>query len=280
MAKICSDSYQGVRSHVKWEEYFRNACFGRGATDVSIVEVKGTTAAIVEYQDYSVIVFRGTDQVSDWIDNLHMQPTDANPQLFPGRVHSGFRNHAKRVFRPLMNILERGKPVHVTGHSLGGACAELTAAMIVNQQSQGRFQDVEIEGVYAFCPPRPGLRDFIKWYNKVLGDRTYVFVNKNDIIPHLPSALPETIKKIARWTPGLRHLNTIVSRMPVGYRHPEHTIYIDADDKLNHHPSPLLFLKGFTRGLLENVGNLNFDLIDDHNMYLLSLSLEKIASLS
>jgi triacylglycerol lipase len=75
----------------------------------------------------------------------------------------------------------------VTGHSLGGALAMLGAKILAGA-------GFEVQAVYTFGQPRVGDREFARVYDERLGERTFRFVNEEDIVPRVPG-----------WLSGYRH---------------------------------------------------------------------------
>jgi predicted lipase len=71
----------------------------------------------------------------------------------------------------------------VTGHSLGGALAALTA-----QQIEMDIGD-RVQAVYTFGMPRPGDATLATAYNQRPGQRTYRLAYGEDLVPTVPSLL-------------------------------------------------------------------------------------------
>ena len=107
------------------------------------IENENSVAYFVETEYYNILVFRGTDQTKDWLENLmaigsrtktiKIEEEEYNPDIKP-RVHAGFH----RAFRRLKNKVETvvknspDKQWIITGHSLGGAVASV-AALLLNK---------------------------------------------------------------------------------------------------------------------------------------------------
>jgi pimeloyl-ACP methyl ester carboxylesterase len=82
-----------------------------------------TTCFVLKREDMNIVVFRGTQQLSDWIFNL-----TAIPVRYAKRwVHGGFAIAHKSVWKEIRKTLDPTKKLLLCGHSLGGALAELSA---------------------------------------------------------------------------------------------------------------------------------------------------------
>ncbi len=106
-----------------------------------------------------------------------------------GEVHDGFYSALRKVWGVALpkgevlpkRLVNRGnKTIWITGHSLGGALAELCAA-------QAMFvSKIPVQGVYTFGQPRVGNKDFAAAVNEKLGSGIFRFVNDRDIVPRVP----------------------------------------------------------------------------------------------
>lgn len=128
-----------------------------------------------------LLAFRGTepDQVRDWATDF-----DADFSSGPGgKVHEGFLTALQLIWGELWQYLRserHGRPLWITGHSLGGALAILTAARLRLEK------DEPVHGVYTFGQPRVGDREFAKNFDAALRSHTFRYVNNNDIVPRVP----------------------------------------------------------------------------------------------
>lgn len=148
-----------------------------------------TQGFVAESSDAIVVAFRGTqpDRPMDWFADFRAtsDPWDHNA----GKVHSGFYGALRHVWGVALasgevlprRLVNRGnKTIWITGHSLGGALAELCAA-------QALFvSKVPVQGVYTFGQPRVGTKDFADAVTAKLGSGIFRFVNDRDIVPRVP----------------------------------------------------------------------------------------------
>ncbi len=157
-----------------------------------------TELVIASKRDMVMIVFRGSElnagvdsSFDDWIKTDANLPLVSSGTLLggaPGRVHRGFGTATNKVFSRIAAELGRkevgavpggGKPVFVTGHSLGAALATLTAYRLV--------QDGFPAGsLYLHASPRVGDAEFARHFGHAMGGRVYRTVRRRDPVPELP----------------------------------------------------------------------------------------------
>ncbi|WP_437817714.1 lipase family protein [Sorangium sp. So ce1078] len=75
--------------------------------------------------------------------------------------------------------------LYITGHSLGGALAVLTAARIYTDREFERLRDV-LRGVYTFGQPMVGNRKFARTVGRKFESKLFRHVYRKDIVPRLP----------------------------------------------------------------------------------------------
>jgi triacylglycerol lipase len=145
-----------------------------------------TEAFLVGNASQIIIIFRGTEpkSVQDWLTNAQVLKT----QACGGRIHSGFWQSTQAIWAELEGEIRRIRgefptppPLFLTGHSLGGALAMLTASELQRLEHK-------VDGVYTFGAPRIGDRHFAMQYNRRLYDQTFRLVNHRDIVTQLPPA--------------------------------------------------------------------------------------------
>nr|WP_285817728.1 lipase family protein [Echinimonas agarilytica] len=210
------------------------------AEDPLFISVKGwnknsAQAIVVEHRDYIAMVFRGTNETLDWLDNLN---AFAIPQLF-GKFHRGFWQSLEDVWQPMLeryNTLFHAakRPIYFTGHSLGGAMAMAAAAKFVHA-------DRPFNNLYTFGQPRTMTRSTARIFNDECRSRSFRFHNNNDIVTRVPTR-------------------------SMGYSHAGSYLYIDQDLKLHRDPSNWLKFLDWVEGALEAIHESGIDAVTDHHI--------------
>jgi hypothetical protein len=142
-----------------------------------------------------VIAFRGTlpfntggdpqQIIRDWINDLHAELVHGGS--LPGLVHEGFWGSLDSLWpfvRSQIDVLAGAVPppaVYITGHSKGGAVADLAAMRL-------KLEKGITAKVVTFAGAHPGNTDFADAYGLQIDDSIrYEFAE--DIVPHLPPSL-------------------------------------------------------------------------------------------
>ena len=162
--KYCSAAYAGN------VDAFENELFIKGKTKFYYGD--SLHKYTVEHDDYYVIVFRGSENKFDWLNDFTFNAVDFNHT----NIHQGFFCALEAELNPR---LQYDKPVYITGHSFGGALALLEA----NRLSEC---DVNVREVVTFGSPMVGAMSFKENYEHQLGDKTTRYINGDDIVPSLP----------------------------------------------------------------------------------------------
>ena len=159
----------------------------------------------------------GAVAFSDWRDLV----TDGQFALGPDGVHTGFRLALDQIWDRLEPYLDTlaGRPLWLTGHSLGAALATLAAA----RYAPGH----RVQGLYTFGSPRVGNAAFAA----TVPGPYYRFVNNNDVVARLPP-------------PGLF----------AGYRHAGTLAYLRTDGRIEEGPAPQDVAADRLTGWLETLG--------------------------
>ena len=184
LAQASAVAYDTRERCAKWA----NVSGFTGAFD--FFDNQDTQGFVTENSDAIIVAFRGTqpNRPMDWFADFRAT-CDPWDHTNAGKVHSGFYRALRKVWGVTLangeilprRLVNRGsKTVWITGHSLGGALAELCAA-------QALFvSKIPVQGVYTFGQPRVGTKDFADAVNAKLGSGIFRFVNDRDIVPRVP----------------------------------------------------------------------------------------------
>lgn len=143
---------------------------------------------LLESDDDSILVFRGTQRTAEWVGNIYavQQPyLDPNTGENLGNIHTGFRRIADSIINPLavdaVKQINPTKPCYVSGHSLGAALATVLALDIALAvpDLQPNLQ------TYSYASPRVGDPRFANSYAKILPN-SFRITNLADTIPMMP----------------------------------------------------------------------------------------------
>lgn len=165
---------------LKAAQYSMDIYKGLAGPDVYPFDKSNIQGSVVFDQDSIWIVFRGTDEVKDWLVNLDMAKLPG-----PGRgeeVHRGFEESFQLVSSEIVDILTsanlttKRKQIFITGHSLGGAIATVCARHLFHTPRPK---------LITFGSPRVGNSDFIC---AIPGKHVRV-VNSADPVTQVPAGL-------------------------------------------------------------------------------------------
>ncbi|MES1911206.1 MAG: hypothetical protein MHM6MM_003681 [Cercozoa sp. M6MM] len=133
-----------------------------------------------------VVVFRGSENLQNWFNNLDTVKTDWERSR--GRVHKGFlRGYSESLQEQLWHLVEttarrfKARAVTFTGHSLGGALAQLSAVDIGQD-----LPDSMMTRVITFGSPRVGDPIFRNQDIPGVVDSIFRVVHRRDSVPGLP----------------------------------------------------------------------------------------------
>ena len=162
----------------KTESEVKNTAIGNwGLNTCKLIDAEETQCFVASTNDVVLVSFRGTQSVGDWLTNLNIFATN-RPY---GQVHSGFFNAFNLVDDELRAEIGRfaGRPVVLTGHSLGGALATIAAA-------EWKQRGVKISSMYTYGQPAVGKGDFPTFFQQSYPGKLIRFVNNDDIVPRVP----------------------------------------------------------------------------------------------
>ena len=173
----------------------------------------GLKAFIISNQSTVILAFRGTSNIANWCTDFDMKLIDASthsPTTNPGMAHRGFTRSLNSSWSLIREKIDHcyqpNKKIWVTGHSLGGALATLTALRL-------KELGYNLGPVYTFAAPAVGCAQL----NARISDHLQLFriVTDHDIVPRLP---PErsTLNEIKSWLPVGRYLSSWLANQAYG----------------------------------------------------------------
>ena len=195
LAKVCLWAYDFDESREAELLSFKNRAH---ITDICVKDTQSTPtsfAAIVECEDVIIVAFQGTitefgldgvfrlDSLVDWIQNFKVKQVAKAKSGMPGKVHFGFLKQLELIYDQVvanLKILGSKKPIIVTGHSQGGAIANLATKRLLDD-------DFKIQTTYTFAAPRAGDATFAK----SISSRVHRVEFGHDIVPHVPPMLSQ-----------------------------------------------------------------------------------------
>ncbi len=141
------------------------------------IDIGNTQGFMAAAPGVTMVVFRGTESVGDWVTNLTLTKADWQPF---GRVHAGFLGAYASVRKQVEAFVGRqgAGQLWIGGHSLGAALASIAAAELDSQK--------RVTCVCTFGQPRIGDTAVAQAFASRLSGRFRRFVNDDDIVTWLP----------------------------------------------------------------------------------------------
>jgi triacylglycerol lipase len=134
-----------------------------------------------------VVAFRGTEFFHDWLDDFDFIAAPYAPIPGCGTVHQGFQLVYSSVRDNVRQLVQTHgtncTEILITGHSLGGALAGISAPDLLNDVAANLSPIV-----YTFAEPRVGHSDFVHYFDTHV-NVCYHIANVWDVVPHLPPVL-------------------------------------------------------------------------------------------
>lgn len=174
----------------KWEAFLLPYLGKKKSFAEGIVEIQSppSSKVIIDTQGFcynddtvNVIVFRGTAGLKD----LAADGFAPKIGFLVGQVHKGFYDNFKSVRDTITAFLEKPENTRcktiLTGHSLGGALATLTAAYLTSKYAGKPCGQVVL---YTYGSPRVGDRDWVNHFNSKF--KHFRHKRFGDPIPMLP----------------------------------------------------------------------------------------------
>ena len=131
-------------------------------------------------EEVAVLSFRGTRTIKDWINNAGVFQKRVEGAQVHGGFQAAFDAVEPAIREKLDPLIDAGRTLYLTGHSLGGALA-LIATREIGPDSHG--------ACYTFGSPRVGRFGFARYIKTPM----YRVVNANDLVPRVPPAYVPTL---------------------------------------------------------------------------------------
>ena len=160
-----------IEELVEMAEYCQQAY--QTATDQNkLYEIKNNEFSYHVKQDrgVTILIFRGTDNRENIVTDLDFRPWyDEDLDIY---LHRGFRDAAHVLYEDIKRNYRLERTVYLTGHSLGGAIAQIIGLWLDNDE-----YNIQI---YTFGSPRIS--------TTFLGNRPphYRVIARNDPVPFVP----------------------------------------------------------------------------------------------
>ena len=235
----------------------------------------------VAYSDrFATLAFRGTE--ADRIRDIKAD-AKATQTACPtgGRVHSGFKEQYDDVAIRVEDLLDqdgaKGKPLFITGHSLGGAVATIAARRLTAEH--------RVAACYTFGSPRVGTEHWVSQIKTPI----YRIVNSADPVPMVPLSGTATFwsakclraaGRLLPWVGGaLVWLGDWMERTMSGYAHAGNMRFLtnSKDGDLSH--VELLYTVGWGRrfrGALSGITPFG-KVLSDHGIALYRRKMMRVA---
>lgn len=167
MAKLASLAYLDRKDAMK-------AYQAEGYRFHKMFDIDGAQCHIVWDKYEYVLCFRGTEpnEFSDILADLNAIPDRAE---LDGYVHDGFQDEVDKVWGEIVEHIDvylGDRFLFITGHSLGGAMATISASRLVDR----------VDALFTYGSPRVGSTDFVNALKLI----HYRHVNNNDIVTCVP----------------------------------------------------------------------------------------------
>lgn len=171
-----------------------NCALVEAANTTTLAEFENTTntdatgfVAVDTTNSLIVISFRGSSSVRNWITNANFGLADID-FCANCKAHAGFKkswNEARPSVWPAVTAAKAAHPtfkIVATGHSLGGAMAELAAGAL---RAAGTAVDL-----YTYGAPKPGNDELAAFLGNTNMGASFRVVKSQDPVPTLPPRIP------------------------------------------------------------------------------------------
>jgi predicted lipase len=157
--------------------YKSNVTNNKPANEIKEITKFNVFVRIHKYDDEVFISIRGTDELSDWLNNMRRWKTNF---VSNSKVHKGFLEHLNYVYDDIYKEIKNYKKINIIGHSLGGAVSVLLGTKLC-------FLDNSINcNIVTYGSPRVGDRKFKNLCSMLFNLKCYRVYNSYDVVTKVP----------------------------------------------------------------------------------------------
>ena len=150
-----------------------NEAYKKATNENKLYEIRNNEFSYHVKQDrgVTILIFRGTDNVKNVWTDIDARPTK-DDSLDGAYLHRGFKDAATWIFEDIKRDYRLEKTIYLTGHSLGGAVAQIIGLWLHNAGYHVQ--------IYTFGSPKVSTTFF--------GNRPihYRMLVRNDPVPFVP----------------------------------------------------------------------------------------------
>jgi predicted lipase len=149
-------------------------------------QINQTKYMICERDELLIVVFRGTDNLDDWLNDI--TKSDNKLSNIPGDFHSLFLKRSEEIPIEFFveKIVKESYKIVFTGHSYAGAIAGLvTIRILFNEQIFGNKVFLDKILCIGFGSPVFADDQFKKYVERYYKNNFHFYFNETDIIPNL-----------------------------------------------------------------------------------------------
>ena len=140
-------------------------------------ELGSTQFNVFEDKNYTFLIFKGSKEINDWFANAKvlLRPYKEMEDFLGEKdiyVHRGFKravlSEERSIFLALEGARQKGKPIWISGHSLGGALANVFGGLMLakNHALEKKGEPLyNLRAIYSFGSPKVGNRNFVTAFN-------------------------------------------------------------------------------------------------------------------
>lgn len=222
--------WMALRTYVSGEESTRAELSRIGFTRYHALDHQrtGTQGFVTSNGQMTVIAFRGSTEWIDWVADFSFREIDGRSVDLGGKIHAGFAKALEGVWPQILQAVSAvggtNQPLWVTGHSLGGALATLSAVRLAKL-------GYDLAPLYTFAAPREGNEDHAAEIKDWLKGKHFRIVNSEDLVARVPPTREGAADFGVIIPPKLREwaVNNLIG--PLRYMHDGDLLWFDEEKK-------------------------------------------------